>query len=406
MYLTISKRFEFSSSHRLAVSGWSDEQNQAFFGREAEGRLGHGHNYEAFFAFNGPVDEPSGMMINVTIIKEKIKALIDSRYDHKYLNADTPPFDKVIPTAENVAQHLFDEAAELFAGQPARPVVCHLAQSPETEATVYADGRVERHYWIDFSAARRTYSPHLTEAENRALFGMASAPSGHGHHYRLRVTLAGKIHPEYGMVCSEKDAWAVLRRLQEKFDHRHLNIDVSELKGKPMTSEMMTNFFWHYLKNKLPVVRLRLYEHDRFFVECEAGIVYRMGVISQFNAAHRLHSAGFSDDRNRAIYARCNNPAGHGHLYQVEVTIADELDEKTGIIYGLDQLCGQVDDALAGWHYKHLDLETDEFKKKPSTGENIVTALWAKLENPLGVRLYRVRLWETPNNRFALRRGI
>ncbi len=60
--------------------------------------------------------------------------------------------------------------------------------------------------------------------------------------------------------------------------------------------------------------------------------------------------------------------------------------------------------ALEPWQDKHLDLETDEFRETPSTGENIVRALWRRLDPPLDARLARLRLWETPNNRFTLRR--
>ena len=60
--------------------------------------------------------------------------------------------------------------------------------------------------------------------------------------------------------------------------------------------------------------------------------------------------------------------------------------------------------ALEPWQNKHLDLETEEFRDRPSTGENIVRALWPKLDAQLNERLVRLRLWETPNNRFTLRR--
>ena len=75
MHLFISKRFEFSSSHRLAAAGWTDEQNVAFYGREGTSRHGHGHNYVAYFSFEGVIDQATGMIINVVIIKDKIKAL-------------------------------------------------------------------------------------------------------------------------------------------------------------------------------------------------------------------------------------------------------------------------------------------------------------------------------------------
>jgi len=59
--------------------------------------------------------------------------------------------------------------------------------------------------------------------------------------------------------------------------------------------------------------------------------------------------------------------------------------------------------ALEPWQDKHLDWETVEFRKTPSTGENIVRALWPKVDSELANRLVRLRLWETPNNRFTLR---
>jgi hypothetical protein len=51
-----------------------------------------------------------------------------------------------------------------------------------------------------------------------------------------------------------------------------------------------------------------------------------------------------------------------------------------------------------------LDLETEDFRNAPSTGENIVRALWPRIDNRLNQRLVRLRLWETANNRFTLRR--
>ena len=86
MYLTLSKRFEFSASHRLYNPKWSHEQNYAAFGDECGGAHGHGHNYTAHLVFHGPVDPDSGMMLNIATIKSRMNTLLESRYDHKYLN--------------------------------------------------------------------------------------------------------------------------------------------------------------------------------------------------------------------------------------------------------------------------------------------------------------------------------
>ena len=54
--------------------------------------------------------------------------------------------------------------------------------------------------------------------------------------------------------------------------------------------------------------------------------------VYSFSAAHRLHNEKFSDEENREIFGKCNNPNGHGHDYSLELTIGGEVDEKTGMI--------------------------------------------------------------------------
>lgn len=411
MDLTISKRFEFSSSHRLRAPGWSETKNQAFYGPESGGPFGHGHNYEAYFAFHGPVDEDTGMMINVSLIKRKIKEVLDARYDHKYLNMDTPPFNHTTPTVENLARHLLEEVKPLFKEHSAKPVVCHLKESPWSEATAYAEGRTERHFYTDFSAARRTFSPHLSDEENTKLFGIAASPSGHGHHYRMRITLGGDIDPVHGMIFPEQEALEILKELHTRFDHRNLNTDLPELEGKPITTEMLANHFFDNLKEKMPLLRLRLVENDRFFEECgenripeQSGRWTTMSISSHFFAAHRLHSETLSGEQNREIFDICNNPNGHGHLYRVEMTVSNPLDRRSGTLYDLGKLYGTLDEVLQGWNYKHLDRELPAFSRRPSTSENIVRIMGKQLEDRLEPELSRLRLWETNNNRFTLRR--
>lgn len=405
MHLSINKRFDFEASHRLFAPDRSDRQNEDLFGKAALSRYGHGHNYSAGFVFSGPVDDRTGMMINVVDIKDKVKPVIDARYDHKFLNLDTPPYDKVVPTAENVALGLLGEVAALFDQSSARPVACHLIESPDSEATAYLDGRAERHLWIDFSAARRTHSPNLTERENRDLFGIAASPSGHGHHYRLRVTLAGDVDKTAGTIFPPAEARRILQDFKTEYDHRNLSTDIPQLGKIPMTTEMLSRHFYAELRAHLPVARLKLYENDRFFVECDGDTRVRMGVVAPFHAAHRLHALSLSESDNVALYGKCNNLYGHGHRYTAEATLIGEVDDRSGTVYSLVRFTGEMDAALADWDYKHLDIETDDFRDRPSTGENIVAVLWSKLERNCDAALDRVRLWETPNNRFTLRRN-
>ncbi len=405
MYLTLSKRFELSTSHRLRVPGWTSAQNLEVFGKESQGDFGHGHNFVAYLVFHGPVVDDNGMMINVSVIKQKVKDTIYPRYDHRYLNEDTPPFDRIVPTPENIAARLLLEVRQLFVDETAEPIACHLEESPWSAATAYADGRVERHIITDFSAARRTYSPNLTDQENYDLFGIAASPAGHGHNYKLRATLSGKVDPDYGMIVPETALWKALGEIRDRYDHHNLN-DLSEFRQQPMTTEVFAGMLFARLKDELPVSRVRLAENDWFFSELDSSGQSAVGLTGWFHAAHRLHSEQLSESENQAVYGKCNNPKGHGHLYKVESTLNGVIDDRTGTLFRLDDVRSKMESVLGEWDYRHLNFETEDFADRPTTGENIVQALWNKLAGEFGDSLCRVRLWETPNNRFTLRREV
>src|SRR5205814_3115269 len=145
---------EFSASRRLFVKDWSDAENLAAFGLETSARYGAGRNYVAYFVFSGAVDSVTGMLMNISEIKERVGKVLHDGFDHKFLNEDNPVFASIPPTAENVARELFTAAAPLFVERQARLVACHLSESEERSATFYANGIAEANYWFEFSAAR------------------------------------------------------------------------------------------------------------------------------------------------------------------------------------------------------------------------------------------------------------
>lgn len=406
MYLTLSKRFEFAASARMHDPTLSLEANADYYGPAAGNPYGIGNNYTAYFIFNGPVDESLGMMINVSIIKERVAAFLNSRYDHKFLNVDTVPFDRIPPTPENVARMLLLEAAPLFEDTAAKPVAVHLEVSPLSSVSAYADGRFERNFWLEFSAARRTYSPHLTDAENAELFGVASSPMGHGHNYRLRVTVDGRVQPEKGLLVGYTERVAALDDLRNQLDHKNLNDEVPALQGWPITTESLARFCFEQLADRMKVSQVRLHETNWFFAEFHRDQSTSIGVERAFHAAHRLNNPKLSARENRELYGKCNNPSGHGHLYRVQATIGGAIDERSGTLADLNWAYSTLGDTLAPWAFRHLDAECSDFALKTSTGENISSILWPKLDAAYNHRLSRLRLWETPNNRFTLRRSI
>jgi 6-pyruvoyltetrahydropterin/6-carboxytetrahydropterin synthase len=171
-----------------------------------------------------------------------------------------------------------------------------------------------------------------------------------------------------------------------------------------MTTERLADYIFEKVAATMPLERVRLHEREDIFAEYWKEAKYFLGMRQVFHAAHRLHAPALSLEENAALFGRCNNPRGHGHRYVAEATIGGTLDERSGTLFSFSSLARAMTDALAPWQDKHLDLETAEFRENPSTGENIVQALWRRLAPPLDDRLVRLRLWETPNNRFTLRR--
>ncbi len=401
MFLTVSKRLEFSASRRLFVPAWSEAENRRAFGAETSARYGAGRNYVAWFVFTGAVDSATGMLMNISEIKQRAGAVIDDRYDHRFLNEDNASFADRVPTAENVARQLATDVAPLFQDSGANLTAVYLEETPDRTATAFADGVTEGHYAFRFSAARRTISPHLSEEENEELFGRAASIHGHGHDYRVRLTV--RAAEEADAFPSDGERAACFESLLAELDHRNLNAEVPGLSGRPMTTEMIAQYIFERASKTLPLQRVRLHERADFFAEFDSNGAHLLGMQLPFSAVHRLQSYEHSPAENEKMYGKCNNPRGHGHLYLSEATIGGRLDERSGTLYDFVDFQQAMREAVEAWDNRHLDLEAEEFRNRPSTGENIVHSLWQKMNPLLEQRLVRLRLWETANNRFTLR---
>ena len=263
---------------------------------------------------------------------------------------------------------------------------------------------------IAFEASHYNRIPELSDAENFALFGAAANPNSHGHNYVLEVMVKGDLDVDDGMVINLTTLDALLKtEVIANYDHKHLNKQHPVFAKNPLlqpTCENITIEIWQRLIPFLPdglLHRVRLYESSTLFVDYygEDLMVY-LTKIYEFSAAHRLHSYALSDEENRDIFGKCNNPAGHGHNYILEVTVKGDIDAKTGLVAGLNLLDEVVQKQVyARFDYKHLNLDTPEFEKLNPTSENFVKVLWDALEpNLRPVVLHRLRLRETPKNHF------
>lgn len=121
----------------------------------------------------------------------------------------------------------------------------------------------------------------------------------------------------------------------------------------------------------------------------------------RFAAAHRLHSDELSEEENRRIFGKCNNPNGHGHNYTVLVTVRGELDPKTGHVADLESLDKLVFEKIVA-RFDHQDLNHDPaFKAHVTTGENLAQLIWDLLVGDIRPgRLEKIGLIETRDNYF------
>ena len=119
-----------------------------------------------------------------------------------------------------------------------------------------------------------------------------------------------------------------------------------------------------------------------------------------FNAAHRVHNPALSDAENARLFGKCNNPNWHGHNYVLEVSVAGEIDARTGYVMDLAELKRIVQrEVIEKVDHRNFNLEVDFMQGLIPTSENIVVACWRVLAPQVApARLKRLVLWETPNN--------
>ncbi len=121
---------------------------------------------------------------------------------------------------------------------------------------------------------------------------------------------------------------------------------------------------------------------------------------AHFSAAHRLFNPSFSDEKNIEVYDKCANPNGHGHNYELEITVAGEPDPKTGYVIDLKKLKQIIEERFVSKvDHKHLNHDVEFLKGIVPTAENIAVACWKQLAPYIrDGHLYSVKLYETQNN--------
>ena len=182
----------------------------------------------------------------------------------------------------------------------------------------------------EFSSAHYYWNDAWTQEENERVFGKCANRNGHGHNYTLEVTVAGEVDPVSGFVVDLKELKDILEReVVSVYDHRHLNLEVPEFAtrdaddGEHCDCDLGAAGWEDSEREAAPGAGVR----DGGSV---CGLLWGAvngsseGLSFAAIPLERVASAAsdaYSEERNQAVYGKCNNPHGHGHNYIVEVTV-------------------------------------------------------------------------------------
>jgi 6-pyruvoyltetrahydropterin/6-carboxytetrahydropterin synthase len=131
----LTRRVTFAAAHRYRRPEWSDEKNEEMFGLCARPQF-HGHSYTCDVTVSAPIDDTTGMVLDLRLLDLVLTAEVTDRFDHRNLNTDVPEFadGKQIPTSENLAR-LIAVRVQAVLGTRAKVTEVVVAESPTLSAT-------------------------------------------------------------------------------------------------------------------------------------------------------------------------------------------------------------------------------------------------------------------------------
>jgi 6-pyruvoyl-tetrahydropterin synthase len=381
--LTINKRFSFSASHKCTLDNLSKKQNIELFGAESKGEYGHGHNFEIAFIFAGTVHPKTGMIMEFSQIKERINSKVLSKYDHRHLN-EVAPFDKIIPTIENISYELLVQARKTFCSEPAQPIACHLLCSDGREATSYLDNKKETHWKKDLYL--------IVDAKDLLSDVNVHMPMLSTFNLRITIDVDNETDFQEQATNITIENWFKTVKYKDLGKDKFFNNNKQSL-------PFIAKYCFSELKKLLPIKRVKI-NFDKIFVQYNGDDKAIIGQKYIFYAVHKLGDDTFSEQEKETYYGKCRFRHGHDFMVESSIEIDLEADDYKRVLLEHDDV---MRDVISNWDYKCLENETNDFKDSVSTGEVIIQTLAKKLQAKLDHNIYRLRLSETDNNRFCWR---
>ena len=106
--VTAHRKAHFNAAHRLFNPKWSDEKNAEVFGKCSNPHY-HGHNYDLIVSVTGEIDQETGFVMDLSVLRRLIKSEIEEAFDHKNLNVEVAEFKNLNPTVENISVVIYNK---------------------------------------------------------------------------------------------------------------------------------------------------------------------------------------------------------------------------------------------------------------------------------------------------------
>jgi len=224
--------------------------------------------------------------------------------------------------------------------------------------------------------------------------GHAGVPAmeGLGRFYEVEVACRGEPDPRTGYLVNIKDVDRAVRG-----EAPLLARGCAEGWSQARTASALLDAVAIPLGVELRSLTLRTSPYHAVEMSADERTVALIRQRFEFSAAHRLHTAELSDEENRRVFGKCNNPSGHGHNYELETCVAVPPEGgATGA--AIERVVH--DTVVRRFDHTHLNLDTDEFRELNPTVENIARVVHGLLapalrDGGLG-ELRSVRVWESP----------
>lgn len=211
---------------------------------------------------------------------------------------------------------------------------------------------------------------------------------------KIRSTVSGPVDPETGYLCNIKRIDEIVQN--ELIDHIVLQVE------QGTSASQLSHIAFETVQKKLAdgiqveILELVVSPHLKYAKKRNNDSMISVTQQFEFSATHRLHCEQLSDEENRALFGKCNNPHGHGHNYVVEVTVnVQGFQSDTHVVSELESVVKK--EVVDPFDHKNLNVEVEQFAKLNPTVENIAGVIWQLLMNKLSQStLANVRVYETP----------